>query len=386
MKRKKVLILLVTCILVVSLIVPAVLTSCGGGEEKTVTVTATVKETGPTLAPGEVIQLKIANYFSPAAMHSLILEEFGKELEERTGGRVKVDYYAGGSLLTAPAMYDGVIDGVADIGYSHVYYTPGRMPAIEAAGLPLAYPSAWVSGQVLNDFYNKFKPKDFDDVVVLFLNTSTPSAIATADKPIRKLEDLKGLIIRAPSLSGEVIAALGGTPAPTPMMEVYDAIAKGELDGEQSNFETLLSFKFAEVVKYSTSIWQLSFPYPFYCVMNKDKYNSLPPDIKLIFDELVGEYKERFLLVWNAIDFMGKEHGQSLGVEFIDLSDAEAARWVAAVQPVIDNYVTKMVEAGYTEAEVRGWIEYLKERADYWTQKQIEYRIPSVAGPPEVRP
>jgi len=336
--------------------------------------------------PGEVIELKVANYFSPAAKHSLILEEFCRELEQRTGGRVKADYYTGGSLLTAPAMFDGVVDGIADIGYSHVYYTPGRMPVTETAGLPLAYPSAWVSGQVLNDFYNEFKPKEFDDVKVLFMNTSTPSAIATAKKPIRKLEDLKGLIIRAPSLSGEVIAALGGTPAPTPMMEVYDAIAKGELDGEQSNFETLLSFKFAEVVKYSTSIWQLSFPYPFYLVMNKDSYNKLPSDIKPIFNELVGEYKERFLLVWNSIDFLGKEFGEEQGVEFIDLSPAEAARWQAAVEPVLDDYVAKMVAAGYSEAEVRGWIEFLRERADYWTAKQIEYRIPSVAGPPEVRP
>ena len=349
-------------------------------------LTACAAEEEEELPPGEVIKLKIANYFSPAAKHSLILEEFSNELEWRTGGRVQVDYYAGGSLLTAPAMFDGIVDGVADIGYSHVYYTPGRMPVTETAGLPLAYPSAWVSGQVLNDFYNEFKPKEFDDVVVLFMNTSTPSAIATATKPVRTLEDLKGLIIRAPSLSGEVIAALGGTPAPTPMMEVYDAIAKGELDGEQSNFETLLSFKFGEVVKYSTSIWQLSFPYPFYLVMNKDSYNKLPSDIKPIFNELVGEYKERFLLVWNSIDFDGREYGESLGVEFIDLSDAEAARWVAAVQPVIDGYAAKMVDAGYSEAEVRGWIEFLRERADYWTAKQIEYRIKSVAGPPEVRP
>jgi TRAP-type C4-dicarboxylate transport system substrate-binding protein len=358
-------------------------TSCGGTQQPT--TPAPNPSPTPAPAPSGPVSLKVANYFSPAAKHSLILEEFSNELEERTGGQVQVDYYAGGSLLTAPAMYDGVIDGVADMGYSHVYYTPGRMPAIETAGLPLAYPSAWVSGEVLNDFYNKFKPKDFDDVVVLFLNTSTPSAISTAKKPIHTLEDLKGLVIRAPSLSGEVIAALGGTPAPTPMMEVYDAIAKGELDGEQSNFETLLSFKFAEVVKYSTSIWQLSFPYPFYFVMNKNSYSKLPADIKPVFDELVGEYKERFLLVWNAIDFMGKEFGLSQGVEFIDLASDEVPRWKAAVQPVIDNQVAKMVDAGYTETEVRGWINFLQQRADYWTQKQIDYHIPSVAGPPEVR-
>ena len=340
-------------------------------------------------APPEVvlpIELKVANYFPPPAKQSLVLEEFCLELEKRTGGQVKVDYFAGGSLLTAEAMFDGVITGIADIGYSHVYYTSGRMPVTEASGLPLAYPSAWVSGHVLNDYYDEFKPAEWDEVKVLWMNTSTPSGIATATKPVRTLEDLKGLTIRSPGLSGEVIAALGGTPVPTPMVEVYDAISKGEIDGESSNFETLFAFKFAEVVKYETSIWQIAFPYPFYVAMNKDSYNKLPSDIKAIFDTLVGEYKERTILMWNAIDFLGKETGLAQGVEFIDLTPDEAARWQAAVEPVIDDYIANMVAAGYSEAEVRGWIEFLRERSDYWTARQIEWRIPSAAGPPEVRP
>ena len=109
------------------------------------------------------------------------------------------------------------------------------------------YASGWVASQVYNDFYNEFKPKEFDAVKVLWMNASPNSAIATAKKPIRQLEDLKGMTIRAPSMAGEVIKALGGNPAPTPMPEVYDAIAKGVIDGEASNFETLFAFKFAVV-------------------------------------------------------------------------------------------------------------------------------------------
>jgi len=337
------------------------------------------------LAPGEVIELKFANYIPAPAKHSVLLGEFCVELENRTNGRVKVDYFAGGSLLGAPAMFEGITTGVADIGFSHVYYTPGRMPVTECAGLPLGYPSAWVSGQVLNDFYDEFKPEEFDDVKVLWLSTSTPSAIATRDVPIRKLEDLKGLTIRAPGLAGEVIKALGATPAPTPMMEVYDAISKGVIDGETSNFETLANFKFGEVVNYTTSIWQINFPYPFYVVMNKDSYAKLPSDIKGIFDKLVGEYKERFVLMWNDIDYGGKAFGLEQGVEFIELSAAEEAKFKAAVEPVLDGYVASMVEKGYGEAEIRGWIDFLRERIEYWTAKQIQWHITSVAGAPEVK-
>lgn len=340
----------------------------------------------PPAFSADVIRLKVAMYFPPPALQAKVLEEFCRELEKRTGGGVKVDYYAGGSLLKAPAMFDGVVSGIADIGYSHVYYTAGRMPVTEAAGLPLGYPSAWVASQALNDFYHEFKPKEFDAVKVLWLNASPNTAIATAKKPIRKLEDLKGLTIRAPGLAGEVIKALGATPAPTPMMEVYDALAKGVIDGETSNFETLFAFKFAEVVKYTTSVWQINNPYPFYLVMNKNSYKKLPPDIKTIFDTLVGEYKERYILTWNAVDFIGKAAGMKKGVEFIELPPSELPKWQAAVEPVIDNYVKRMVGKGYSEAEVRGWIKFLRERTDYWTKKQVTLRIPSAAGPPEVKP
>jgi TRAP-type C4-dicarboxylate transport system substrate-binding protein len=343
---------------------------------------------GPNLpeSSAKTIRLKVAMYFPPPAFQTKVLGEFCKELENRTNGEVKVDYFAGGSLLKAPAMFEGVVSGIADIGYSHVYYTAGRMPVTEAAGLPLGFPSAWVGSQALNDFYNEFKPKEFDKVKVLWLNVSPNSAIATAKKPIRKLQDLKGLTIRAPGQAGEIIKALGGTPAPTPMMEVYDAISKGVIDGEASNFETLFAFKFAEVVKYTTSVWQINNPFPFYLVMNKNSYNKLPPDIRSIFDTLVGEYKERYIMTWNSIDFVGKKFGLSKGVEFIELPPEELPKWQAAVKPVIEDYVKRMVGKGFSEAEVRGWIKFLRERSEFWTKKQLALRIPSAAGPPEVRP
>ncbi len=337
-------------------------------------------------AYAQTIRLRVATYVPPLSIHGRLLEEFCRELEGRTGGQVKVDFFAGGSLVTPVATFDSLVSGAVDIAYSHVYYTPGRMPVTEVVGLPLGYPSVWVSSQVANDFYHQFKPKEFDAVRVLWMMTSPPSAISTSKKPVRRMEDLKGLTIRAPGLAGSVIRALGGTPAPTPMPEVFDAISKGVIDGEASNFETLRSFRFAEVVKFTTSIWPISHPFPFYVAMNKDSYRRLPADVKVTFDTLVGEYKERFYLMWNGGEFVGREYGLEKGVEFIELPRDEMARWRAAVEPVIDTYVKAMVGKGHSEAEVRGWIKFLRDRIDYWTKKQIEFRILSPAGPPEIKP
>jgi TRAP-type transport system periplasmic protein len=336
-------------------------------------------------AQAKVINLKFANFFPTPAKQSKICEEFIAEVEKRTKGRVKIQYFAGGSLLTAPAMYNGIETGIADIGYSHVYYTPGRMLVTEVAGTPLGYPSAWVASHVVSDFYDNFKPKEWDKVKVLWMNGAAPSLVISR-KPVRTLEDLKGLTIRAPGVPGDIIKALGGTPAPTPMMEVYDAIGKGVNDGVYTPYETIKTFRFAEVAKYTTISWQVGNTYPFYVAMNKAKYNSLPADIKEIFARLSGEFSERFALMWNEIDLVGKKFGAEKGVEYIELSPAEVERWRQAVAPVVDSYVKTMIEKGHSAAEVKGWIKFLQERIAYWTAKQVEYNIPSATGPAEMRP
>ena len=83
---------------------------------------------------------------------------------------------------------------------------------------------------------------------------------------------------------------------------------------------------------------------------------------------------------------MGKAFGATKGVEYIELSDEEAAKWKKAVSKVFDDYTKTMVKKGFSEAEVKGWIAFMRERLDYWTQKQMEYKIPSPTGPPGMRP
>jgi hypothetical protein len=100
----------------------------------------------------------------------------------------------------------------------------------------------------------------------------------------------------------------------------------------------------------------------------------------------VGEYRERYQLMWNAVDFVGKAYGIEKHVQFYDLPPQEVERWKAAVEPVIDNYVKTMVGKGFPEAEVKGWLKFLRDRIDFWTKKQIAWRIPSINGPAELRP
>jgi len=335
-------------------------------------------------AQEKVIDLKMANYFPPPSAQSKAAEEFIAAFEKRTRGKVKIRYYAGGSLLKATNMIDGVEKGLADIGVSHIEYTPGRMPVMEAAELPLGYPSGWVSSQIMNDFYNQFKPKEMDTVRVLWWHANGPSALHTT-KPVRRLEDMRGLTIRAPGLMADVIKALGGTPAPTPAGETYDAISKGVIQGAFMGTEASKNFRLAEVTKYLTNSWIVGPSYPMYVIINKGSYDKLPPDVKAALDKLSAEYRDRFAMMWNAIDFDGRDAIVKAGGEYINLSKEEEARWTKAVQPVIEDYVKRMVSRGFSESEVRGWIKFLRDRTAYLTKKQIELKISSVTGPAEIR-
>ena len=111
----------------------------------------------------DTIKLKFANYFPPFHTNSTLMDEFCKEVTEKSGGKLEIKQYSGSTLLEAPKMAAGIASGIADIGLAHVNYTRGRFPVMEIVGIPLGFPSPWVGTHCINDFYSKFKPKEWDD-------------------------------------------------------------------------------------------------------------------------------------------------------------------------------------------------------------------------------
>ena len=330
------------------------------------------------------INLKFATYQPAPTPSSKVCAEFIAELEQRTNGKVKVQFFPGGSLAKAPAMIKAIETGITDIGLSHISYTPGRFPVTEVCELPHGFPTGYVANWIMNDFYEKFKPKEWDRVKPLWFHANTPSILAST-KPLRTMEDFKGQIIRAPGRQAEIIAALGGTPAPTPIVETYDAISKGVIQGVFVGGEGIRAYRFGEVVKHVTNSWNVGSSYPFFVAMNKRSYNRLPADVKTVLDELSEEYKEKFAVAWNNADFEGEAFGREKGVEYYELPQAEFDRWIDAQKPVFDNYIKSMVAKGHSEAEIRGWIDFLVKRKDELLQKQIAMGLKSTTGPPAVR-
>jgi TRAP-type C4-dicarboxylate transport system substrate-binding protein len=119
--------------------------------------------------------------------------------------------------------------------------------------------------------------------------------------------------------------------------------------------------------------------------MNKESYNKLPDNVKKVVDEVSAEYTEKAALMSNNIDVVGADYAKKAGMQFIDLAPDEAAKWQASVAPTIDQYVNDMVGKGYSKQEVQGWIDFIKQRTDYWLKQQAQKGIKSPMGPAEIK-
>jgi len=325
----------------------------------------------------EVIKIKFANYMPIMHTNTIVMGKFCEEVNKKLAGKVEITQYPAGTLLKAPQMAAGVASGVADMGLAHCSYSRGRFPVMELTELPLGASSSFILTHVINDFYDKFKPKEWDAYHPLIFSASTPSTIQTLKKPVKTLEDLKGMKIRGTGRSGDVVKALGATTTPIEMMDMYESLKRGVIDGNMGPYEQLKSFRTGEVLKYHSVAWQAGSGYTFYVIFNKNKWNSLPKEAQKVIDETAKTYIDIWAVEWNKTDLDGKEFFDKQGGQTIPIPDTEIQRWVKAVQPVIDDYKKDMVSKGFKAAEVDGWIKFIKERIAYWKEQEKTRKIPT---------
>jgi TRAP-type C4-dicarboxylate transport system substrate-binding protein len=310
-------------------------------------------------AAGKPVELNYSLFFPATHGHTLLATEWAREVEQRTNNAVKITIFAGATLTPADQTYDGVVNGIADIGMSVLAYSKGRFPLSEVLDLPLGYTSGLQATRLANAYYAEFKPKELGDVKIMYLMAHGPGILHTK-KPVEKLEDLKGMKIRCTGGSSKIVAALGATPVAMPQNEAYDALQKGVVDGLVSPVETLKGWKFAEVVKYSTRNIGSSYSLGFFVAMNRQKWNSLPKEAQNAIEQVNREFVDRAGKAWDDFDKAGTEFAVGKGVRIIELSKAEDTRWAQLVQPILVDYADATKAKGLPGYEAlafcRGWL------------------------------
>lgn len=301
------------------------------------------------IAPGavvaETINLNYSIFFPATHGQCKAGMEWAKEVEKRTNGKVKVTVFPGGTLTKANQCYDGVVNGISDIGMSCFAYTRGRFPVMEATDLPLGYPDGLTATRVVNEYAKKVSPKELSDVKVLYIHAHGPGLLHTK-KPVSTLADMNKMKIRSTGLSAKVVESLGGVPVAMSQGSTYESLQKGVVEGTFGPIEVLKGWKQGEVIKSTTDCYGIGYTTAMFVVMNLDKWNGLPKDVQDAIEQVSAEWVDVHGNTWNENDKQGKAYTLSLGNKVIPLSEEESAKWKSAVSGVISDYIKSCEEKG----------------------------------------
>lgn len=307
-----------------------------------------------------VTTLKVSHYLgSNHNFHTQVLEPWCAEMEKESAGQLKCQIYPALQLGgTPPQLPDQVKNGVADIAWISPSFSTGRFPRSEALELPFTLPRSSRGGSLaMWEYTQKHAMDDFKDFKVLSIWSGSSVVISTANKPVIAPEDIKGLKLRSPSRYPSMfLQALGGVPVNMPPAQITEAISKGVIDGAMAPWEVLPAVKVDEVTKYHIEgpAKQPGFTQtPFALLMNKQKYESLPPQLKAVVDKHSGlPLIERTAKVWDDGNDAARKKMTAQGNKVLVIKDADYATLKKTTASVEAEWIKQVTAKGIDGAKL----------------------------------
>ncbi|MCK7613006.1 TRAP transporter substrate-binding protein [Roseibium sediminicola] len=279
-----------------------------------------------------------------------ILDPWADKIEAESGGRIKIERYPSMQLGgKPPELIEQVVDGVVDIVWTVAGYTPGRFPRAEVFELPFTMSDA----ETMSRAYWKLAEEemmdqDFASFKPLALWVHGPGVIHSS-KPITTLDDLNGVKLRAPTrVTNKLFSNLGATPIGMPVPAIPEALSKGVVDATIIPWEVVGALKVNELVKNHTEFpGDALYTTSFIFAMNKDKYDSLPDDLKAVIDANSGEEFSAFAGKQMQSDDAGpRAKAVEMGNNIITLTPEQVEEWKAGAQGTIDEWYAEMDAKG----------------------------------------
>ncbi|MEK9776133.1 MAG: TRAP transporter substrate-binding protein, partial [Quisquiliibacterium sp.] len=238
-----------------------------------------------------------------ATIPRLAIDPWARKVEAESKGRIRVQVFPSMQLGgKPPELFDQARDGVVDIVWTVLGYTPGRFPKCEAFELPFSAGDAEPASRAFQAYVEKYAMDEFKDVKLIAVHVHGPGLIHSRN-PVRKLEDLKGMKIRGGSrVINIMLEQLGATPVGMPVPAVGEALSKGVISGTTIPWEVVPAVKVQQIVKNHTTFSGPKGLYTqtFGVVMNKASYQKLAPDLRAIIDRNSGS--EAAALFGRAMD------------------------------------------------------------------------------------
>jgi TRAP-type C4-dicarboxylate transport system substrate-binding protein len=313
----------------------------------------------------KAIELRFAHMFPASSPSGQLAEAWASKVSADSNGRLTVRIFPVGTLIPPPEMYDGVASGAADVCLSFRYLPKGNTVGVTLPFI-LGAPDTVTAGRVYDDLWKKF-PKvmadEWKEVKILWLAPSQFQVIATR-KPVRGLDDLKGLQLRVPSKEmGEMVKELGGTPVYMSVPDFIVGIEKGTVDGCVILPAAVQDNKLAGKLKYILDV-SMGVSVPVMAIMNKDTFNRLPADLQAVIEKYNQWGKEATTKLWVEAYEENLKYFKAEGIEVIRPTPQEKARILAIVERVRDRVGADLDSKGYPGTEI---VRFIRERVEQYS-------------------
>jgi TRAP-type C4-dicarboxylate transport system substrate-binding protein len=299
----------------------------------------------------QVIELKLSHYLPSVNVISVdFITAWANEVEKRSNGKVKITIFPAGSAFgQIDRQLDQVKSGVVDIGFGLVGVPRDRLPRTELIELPFLSQDRNVLNRALWEVSKKDLAPEYQGLKLLAL-TVDMTHIHTKGKPINSLDDLKGLRIRAPSVTvNKILADIGAVPVNMPPVQVYESLEKGVIDGAVFAWDPISSYRLSEVL--DNHLEDVVSGVSFWFAMNDKKYAALPPDVRSAIDAVSGDALiPRFDGWFQKWSQAGIDAAKARKSRISRLKDADLQRWKKISDKVVEDRLVELEGRGVKDA------------------------------------
>lgn len=294
------------------------------------------------------VLLTYASPYSPSHPFSRADIAWIEHVEAASGGRIKIQPFWGGGVISADQSVIEVKHGLVDIALVTPIYMRAGMKAMKTqAGFYGGVRTIQDQVAVYRCMEREFPifAQEMDGLHVLAVQGGNLPNVLTRERPVRRLEDLRGLRLRAPVELVPVLQKLGVDVVTMPMGEVYSAISKGVIDGVVAPPDTIRSLHFNEVARHFTLLQVPRGGYPARA-MSAKRWARLPPDVKLLLDASTPVWEAAMAREIGKAEKVGVDFGKAHGVDFIAFPADEQAKFDAIYNDTAAEHAAELKRYG----------------------------------------
>jgi TRAP-type C4-dicarboxylate transport system substrate-binding protein len=320
---------------------------------------------------GPQITLRIS-HFAPDT-HKIMRAAFDPwiaMIEKESKGKIQVKKYFGAVLVGPKDGFKACIADIVDIAPAYTMYQAGSFRLCHAVDLPFTFPNSSVASLVDETLYPKYFKREYEKMGVYLANYHSNGAynLITSKRPVRKLEDLKGLKIRsAGGTSSKMLKSLGAVPVQLPASDAYSAFQRGLVDGVCFYDAGTVSYRLHEITKYLTEV-KLNTPANA-LALNRKFFDNLPSEVKRFMYNMMRRLSQIAGNAYDNEDIINRKVIVDRGIEVIKLSPQEMAKWKHAVEPLYEEFIKE--NEGLPARELVNEMRALSQKYSGWTQEQL---------------